>query len=135
VVGEALLGRASSPPGYSRADISAVCIGSMVYGVVGLFLAQEACRRFATERAAFWATVIIWLGTNLLFYMYVTPPMSHAASFFAAALFLWLWLRAETLAGAFGIGLAGGLLASVRWQDALFLLTPLCAPLLAGGVR
>jgi hypothetical protein len=132
---EALTGNASSPPGYSRADVAAVCLGSMLYGVIGLFLVQEACRRFAAERAAVWATVIIWLGSNLLFYMYVTPPMSHAASFFAAALFLWLWLRAEGLRGALGVGLAGGLLACVRWQDALYLLTPLCAPLVAGGIR
>ena len=39
--------------------------------------------------------MLVWLGTNLLFYMYVTPPMSHAASFFAAALLLWAWLRCE----------------------------------------
>jgi hypothetical protein len=135
VVVEGLLGIAPSPPGYSRADVSAVCLGSMVYGVIGLFLVQEACRRFAAEPAAFWATVIIWLGSNLLFYMYVTPPMSHANSFFAAALFLWLWLRADGLPGAFAIGLVGGLLASVRWQDALFLLTPLSMPLVAGGSR
>jgi hypothetical protein len=135
VTGEALLGKASSPPGYSRADVAAVCLGSMLYGVVGLFLVQETCRRFVTERAAFWATVIMWFGSNLLFYMYVTPPMSHADSFFAAALFLWLWLRAEGLRGAFGVGLAGGLLASVRWQDALFLLTPLCAPVVQRGAH
>jgi hypothetical protein len=67
--------------------------------------------------------------------MYVTPPMSHANSFFAAALFLWLWLRADGLPGAFTIGLVGGLLASVRWQDALFLLTPLSIPFVAGGMR
>jgi hypothetical protein len=136
VAAEELLGVASSPPGYSRADVSGVCLGSMLYGVIGLFLVQEICRRFASERAAFWATVIVWLGSNLLFYMYVTPPMSHANSFFAAALFLWVWLRAgERRTSAFAIGLAGGLLASVRWQDALFLLTPLSAPLVAGAAR
>jgi hypothetical protein len=133
---EELLGIASSPPGYSRADVSAVCLGSMLSGVIGLFLVQEICRRFASERAAFWATVIVWLGSNLLFYMYVTPPMSHASSFFAAALFLWLWLHAgERPTSALAIGLAGGLLASVRLQDALFLLTPLSAPLVTGPVH
>src|SRR5262249_18478689 len=68
VTGEALLAREPSPPGYSRADISAVCLGSMLYGVVGLFLVQEACRHFVTGRAAFWATVVVWFGSNLLFY-------------------------------------------------------------------
>src|SRR5258706_9474465 len=44
VVGlEALLGSGSSPPGYSRLDFSTVCIASMLYGVVGLFLVHEVC--------------------------------------------------------------------------------------------
>ena len=36
---------------------------------------------------------LIWLGTPLLFYMYVAPPMSHACSAFAVALFVTVWLR------------------------------------------
>src|SRR5262249_21009855 len=33
------------------------------------------------------------------------------------------------------LGLLGGLLASVRWQDALFMLTPLSAPVVDGSIR
>lgn len=122
--------------GYSRLDVAAVCFASMLYGVIGLFLTQEICRRFAPPPAAFWATVLVWFGTSLVFYMYAQPPMSHACSFFAAALLLWLWLRpSRGLAGAVLIGLAGGLAASVRWQDGLLLSAPLAAPLLAGEVR
>lgn len=133
---ERVLGWEASPPGYSRLDFSAVCIASMLYGVAGLLLVNEICRRFAGARAAFQATVLVWLGTNLLFYLYVTPPMSHAGSFFASALLLWAWLRGEGRWGdAVAVGLLGGLAASVRWQDTLFLLPPLAAPLLTGAVR
>jgi len=133
---EALLGTGSSPPGFSRLDLSVVCLASMFYGVAGLLLANEAARRFVAARAAFWATILVWLGTNLLFYLYVTPPMSHASSFFASALLLWAWLRVGDRPGAaLGLGLLGGLLASVRWQDSLFLLVPLTAPVFAGSVR
>ena len=133
---ESVLGLAESPPGYSKIDFAAVCIASMVYGVIGLFAVQEACRRFASRSAAFWATVLVWLGSNLLFYMYVTPPMSHAASFFVSALFLWAWLGAdERPATGVLIGVLGGLLATVRWQDALFLASPLSFPLFAGRLR
>jgi hypothetical protein len=126
---ERLIGAGSAPPGYSRADFAAVCIGSMCLGVLGLLLTQEACRRFSSPSAAFWATVLVWLATNLPFYMYVTPPMSHAPSFFAAALLLWAWLRCEESPRAgFAIGLLGGLVASVRWQDVLLLAAPLSAP-------
>ena len=110
------------PRGYSRIDVAAICIASMVYGVVGLLLSQEACREFAPPWAAFCATVLLWAATNLPFYMYVTPPMSHACSFFAAALFFWWWLRRED--APFRLGLIAGLLTSVRWQDGLFLAVP-----------
>jgi hypothetical protein len=136
VIAESLLGTAADPPGYSRWDVTAICLASMLYGVFGLLLANEACRRFASDRAAFVASVLVWLGSNLLFYMYVTPPMSHAVSFFASALLLWAWLGAEPgPRTALAIGMLGGLLASVRWQDGLFLLSPLAAPVLAGAVR
>ena len=136
VLTEALLGRGSSPPGYSARDIAAVCVASMLYAAVGLLFAHEACRQFASEKAAFWATVMIWLGSNLLFYMYVTPPMSHANSFFVSALLLWAWLRAgEGPKAAMAIGFLGGLLASVRWQDALSMLTPVSAPIVDGQIH
>jgi len=125
---EAATGTASDPPGYTKADFSAICLASMFYGVLGLWLTNEACRRFVSPAAAFAATLLVWLGTNLLFYMYVTPPMSHACSFFAAALLLWAWLRSdESPRTGFVIGLLGGLVASVRWQDALLLAAPIVA--------
>ena len=136
VLVEALVGWESSPPGYSTIDIAAVCIASMLYAALGLLLVYEACRRFASEGAAFSATVMIWLGSNLLFYMYVTPPMSHANSFFASALLLWAWLRGgEGPKQALTIGFLGGVLASVRWQDALFMLTPVSAAVVSDWVR
>ena len=136
IVAEAASGGGSSPPGFSRRDFAAVCIASMLYGVAGLLLTNEIARRFAAPRAAFFTTVLVWLATNLPFYMYVTPPMSHAASYFASALFLWVWLRAgERPAAAIAVGLFAGLLATVRWQDALFLLAPLSEPIFAGRVR
>jgi hypothetical protein len=61
--------------------------------------------------------------------------MSHANSFFASALLVWAWLRMnDGPKSALGMGLLGGLLASVRWQDALFLLMPLSAPLFGGAL-
>ena len=39
------------------------------------------------------AALAVWLGTPLLFYMYVAPPFSHACSAFAVALFVWTWMR------------------------------------------
>jgi hypothetical protein len=113
------------PRGYSRIDVAAVCIASMVYGVLGLLLSQEVCRHFAPPWTAFYATLLVWAATNLPFYMYVTPPMSHACSFFVAALFFWWWVRRDD--APFRLGLIAGLMASVRWQDILFLVVPIVA--------
>jgi hypothetical protein len=69
----------------------------------------------------------VWLGTPVLYYMTLAPGFSHAASLFAVALTVWLWLRArerDALASWILVGLAGGLCGLVREQDALFLAAP-----------
>ena len=85
---------ASGTPRATRGRTLRPCIASMILGVFGLLVTNEACRRFE-PRIGILATGLVWVATNLPFYMYVTPPMSHAASFFAAALLLLAWLRCE----------------------------------------
>ena len=73
------------------------------------------------------ASLAIWIGTPLLFYMYVAPPMSHACSAFAVSLFLWTWLHVRerwNLRGVVALGLTGALMAMVREQDVFFLAAP-----------
>ena len=73
-------------------------------------------------------TFAVWIGTPLLFYMYVAPPFSHAPSAFAAALFVNVWLHVRqrwTPTGAFMLGLSVALLAMVREQDAFLAIGPL----------
>src|SRR6185503_17366900 len=69
----------------------------------------------------------IGFGTFLYWYLAFAPTMAHALAFFAAALFLFLWLR-PTGAGirhAAWLGAACGLVALTRWGNALVLLLPL----------
>jgi hypothetical protein len=73
------------------------------------------------------APLVVWLGSPLLFYMYVAPGFSHAASAFAVSLFLWTWLRvrpAWSVSGCALVGLTGALLPMVREQDLFFLAGP-----------
>ena len=75
----------------------------------------------------FWAGVAVWLGTPLLFYMYVAPPFSHAASAFGVALFVNVWLHVRqrwSARGAFGLGLCAALLAMIREQDVFVAIGP-----------
>ena len=72
------------------------------------------------------AGLAVWLGTPLLFYMYVAPPFSHACSAFAVALFVTVWLHVRerwTLAAGSRSG-CGALMAMVREQDVFFALGP-----------
>src|SRR6185503_13206652 len=120
-----LAARLSGAPadGFSKPYVAAVAYGSAVYGFLAIVLAVLAARRLGAN--AFTAALAVWLGTPLLFYMYVAPPFSHACSAFGVALFTWTWLRVRerwTMRGAFALGAAGALMAMIREQDVFFAL-------------
>lgn len=114
-----------SADGYSYPYIAAVAYGSAFYGFVAVVLSISAARRLTGHGLL--AGAVIWLGTPLLFYMYVSPPYSHACSAFAVALFVTIWLRVRerwTVGGAIALGLSGALMASVREQDVFLAIGP-----------
>ncbi len=116
-----------APLGTEPTYAAAVCLASFAYGAAGLFLLLGILRRFAVPPAAFWATVIVWVGSPLRFYMSVLPSMAHACEFFAAVLVLWAWLdlrERPEVGPALRAGLACGLLFLVRSQDGLLLALP-----------
>ena len=124
----------SSAPadGYGSAYVAAVAYGSALYGLLALWLSALAVSAIARdwralEAHAVPAAVIVWVGTPLLFYMYIAPPMSHATSAFAVALFVVIWLRVRSTWSAGGLvalGAAAALMAMVREQDAFFAIGP-----------
>ena len=112
--------------GYSAPYIAAVAYGSAIYGFLAVVLSLGIARRLVGDGLA--ASVAIWMGTPLLFYMYVAPPMSHACSAFAVSLFLWSWLHVRerwSLHGAVLLGVTGALMAMVREQDVFFIAAPI----------
>ena len=93
-------GREVAVDGFSRPYIAAVAYGSAFYGFVAILLSIGAARRLIADAPgahgrsdAIAAGLLVWIGTPLLFYMYVAPPMSHACSAFAVALFVTVWLH------------------------------------------
>jgi hypothetical protein len=111
--------------GYSFPYVAAVCYGSALYGLLALAISTAVARRL-TGRGQL-AALVIWIGTPLLFYTHVAPPMSHASSAFAVSLFVWTWLRVRerwSPAGLAGLGAAAALMAMVREQDAFFAAGP-----------
>lgn len=113
---------APAPDGTEPLYQGAACLGSLVYGFAGLFLLLGLLRRVFGASAAFWTTVVCWVGTPLRFYLSVLPSLAHAPEFFAGVTVLWGYLalrerpdtRTAVLAGA-----AGGLAFLVRAQDGI----------------
>jgi hypothetical protein len=119
-------GRDVAVDGYSRPYLSAVAYGSAFYGFAAIALAVLAARQLIGARAIS-SGVAVWLGTPLLFYMYIAPPFSHACSAFAVALFVTVWLKVRetwSVSGSVALGAAAALMAMVREQDILFALGP-----------
>jgi hypothetical protein len=113
--------------GYSRYHIRAVCLASLAYGVAGLVLVSLIVARCFGQRVAFWTSVLLLYATFLIWYVVYEAAMSHAVSFFAAALVLFVWWpgrRDLTPERAIALGLLIGLAATVRWQNAVLLLLP-----------
>ena len=107
---------------------NAVAVGSMVYGFMAVLLLQSLLRRYFDNVTAFAATVLIWFGTGLHWYIVYQPWMSHALGTFTAVLFIWFWDRSRLQRGwrdALALGLLGGLMVCVRWQNGLLLFLPL----------
>ena len=112
--------------GYSAWHIRAVCFSSLVYAVIGLLLVHAVLESLFPDAATF-TVLLLFYATLLWWYATVEPVMSHAGSFFLAALALFLfWPERAALSLRRGVllGFVIGVAATVRWQSAVLLLLP-----------
>ena len=119
------LGAPVAADGFSRPYLAAVTYGSAVYGFLAICLSIGSARRLFG--AGHLAGLAVWIGTPLLFYMYVAPGFAHACSAFAVALFVSLWLRVRdgwSLRGLMALGASAALMGMVREQDVFFVVGP-----------
>lgn len=131
-----LLGRAGD--GFSYWDQAPILFTSIGYGFVGVLLLYRMIAGMFSRPAALISILAIWLGTNVVYYMGVSPSASHVLSFFASALFVYLWWRGRngrTRANWFVWGLSAGLMALVRWQDILIVVLALFEWVVNSGWR
>ena len=122
-----VVARATGAPvdGFSKPYVAAIAYGSAVYGFLALVLAVKCAERLGLN--GFGGGLAVWLGTPILFYMYLAPPFSHACSAFGVALFTYVWLRIRDewpIRGLVALGAAGALMAMVREQDLFFVFGP-----------
>lgn len=111
--------------GFSRPYLAAVTYGSAAYGFLAVCLSIVSARRLLG--AGHLAGLAVWIGTPVLFYMYLGAGFAHACSAFAVALFVSLWLAVRdtwSLRGLAALGACAALMTMVREQDVFFVAGP-----------
>ena len=63
-------------------------IGSTTYGFIGILLVYRSCRHFFSRSSSASAAILIWLATNLVYYMVAEPSLSPACFFLPLRFFL-----------------------------------------------
>jgi hypothetical protein len=121
------VGRPIAADGYGAIYQASVCVGTMVYGYLGLLLMIRLCREFFDRASSLLAAVLLFLGWNIVYYDLFENSMSHMMSMCVVAALLVWWRcgpRSRTLLYWGGIGLCTGVAAMVRPQDAAFVVAP-----------
>jgi hypothetical protein len=132
------LGGETPADGLSQPYIAATTYASAFYGFLSLVLSMVAVRRILGR--VDWSVAAVWLGTPLVFYMYVAPGFSHATSAFVVAAFLVTWLHVrETWSwrGIVALGALAAIMGMVREQDVFMAIGPVVDFVVhaAGSVR
>lgn len=110
--------------GYSNIYQISVGIGSIIYGLAGIYFSEKLCSLLgAKEKIAKLSALGITLATSLLYYISFDVINSHSISFFLAALFWWQFLKSKKQTkDYFYLGLISGLMTLVRPQDGLVII-------------
>lgn len=104
--------------GYTDTFLMLISIGALVYYLLSIFLISKIGRFFSiSEKTSIVTSLVFFFGTNLFHYVIQEPSMSHAYSFFAVSLFLYLFVRLienTTNKNLLFLGLSLGLLSLIR---------------------
>jgi hypothetical protein len=105
----------------------AVGVAGVAYAAAGSYLSYRVGCLCYPRAPAFWGALTAWLATPAIYYSLVSPAYSHAVSMFTSALFVYAWLSTRgdrRIRRVVGLGALGGIVALVRWQDAVVLVLP-----------
>jgi hypothetical protein len=105
----------------------AICIAGLFYGLLGFWFCYRLAARRFTAGLAVLSTAALASGSFMLWYIVKEPTMSHAPSMCAVAAFVYAWdvTRGRRAAWQWAaLGLLGGLMLAIRWQNLVFLAFP-----------
>ncbi len=120
-------GRPVAIDGTSYPYRQAVCVAGLSWGLVGLFFCFRLARMIVPASPAGLATIAVAGGSFILWYLVKEPTMTHAPSMAAVAIFTWGWdvtRGRRTRRQWMLLGLAAGLMGTIRWQNVIFALLP-----------
>jgi len=120
-------GEAISTNGTAYPYRQAVVVSGLFYGLLGLWFTYRFVRLFRPAAETIVAVVLTAAGSFMLWYLLREPTMSHPLSMAAVAGFLWCWADGRdhrTTAGWLALGLIGGVMALMRWQNVLMFALP-----------
>lgn len=115
--------------GYSDTYNTWMRIATAGYGLLGLLLVYRLLRKYFDEIVSVVAVVILYLGTNLFWFVVYQPGMSHTILFF---LYAWLLLLTVSVhekpsGGRFLLlGMIAGMIVVTRPTDIVCVFIPLC---------
>jgi hypothetical protein len=112
-------------PQYGPPFSWAFTLASLFYGLLALVIGYRLAASVAGSRAAVLGTAGVALATPFLYYLLYEPSYSHTFSAFAVSGFLFVWWRWRDRRSAIGwlaLGVLGGLMGLVRFQDGPLLL-------------
>jgi hypothetical protein len=117
----ALFANPTGQPIFGRSFTTAYVLASLLYGCLGIclsFVLATAVTR--SWRSALGALATITLASPLFYYMFLDPSYTHTFSEFVGSAFFLFWWRSGPNRGRlawFGLGLVGGMMGMIRFQD------------------
>ena len=121
----ALAARPSGEPQYGPPFSVVISLVSLLVGLLALVLSYRLAFVVAKPETALAGVVAAAAATPFIYYLLYEPSYSHTFSACAVAsfLYLWWWGRDNRSArGWFALGLLGGLMGLIRFQDGPLLL-------------
>ena len=110
------------PTGFGYPYFTAVATGTVLVGFLGVVWMFRLVRAYFRPSSAFVAALLIWLASFHVWYMVFEPSMSHAMAMASVAAFLLVTHEGTRGAKRFALmGVLGGVVALMRWQNVLFL--------------
>lgn len=114
--------------GFSIPYQNSVIVFGVLLSLLGMFFARKILLKYFPDKLVALVLLIMYLGTNLLFFVNLGNPMPHTYLFNLYIFLIWFtirWHQEPKIKYAIGIGALLGLIISIRPSDLIVVFIPL----------